>query len=162
MLQDLWALGVLFDYGLGVLQVFKHPLLNPLASMELVNVLFGLTLLAVLTHRGQGAGLNFSCYDARHFRSELSDELHAFQLFLFNLWCIIISDRGKLLILFKMVVQKACGKPFWLFPGHIKDLKGSCFLIFIQGNTTSTPWLLEKEELLLLIFDWQATRIGIK
>ena len=61
-----------------------------------------------------------------------------------------------------MVVQKACGKPFWLFPGHVQDLEGSCFLIFIQGNTTSTPWLLEKEELLLLVFDWQATRIGIK
>jgi hypothetical protein len=44
--------------------------------MELVNVLFGLTLLAVLTHRSQGAGLNFSGYDAGHFRSKLSDQLH--------------------------------------------------------------------------------------
>jgi hypothetical protein len=61
-----------------------------------------------------------------------------------------------------MMVQQACGKPFRLFPGHVQDLEGSCFLIFVQGNTTSTPWLLEKEELLLLVFDWQATRIGIK
>ena len=87
--------------------------------MELVNVLFGLTLLAVLAHRGQGAGLYFSGYDAGHFRSELPDQLHALQLFLFNLWCIIISDRGQLLILFKVMVQKACGKPFGLFPGNV-------------------------------------------
>jgi hypothetical protein len=57
--------------------MIKHPVLNPLASMELVNVLFWLALLAVLAHRGQGTGLNFSGYDAGHFRSKLPDQLHA-------------------------------------------------------------------------------------
>ena len=145
-----------------MLQILKHPVLNPLASMELVNVLFGLTLFAVLAHGCQGAGLDFSRDDARHFRSEFPDQLHALQLFLFDLWCIIISERGQLLIQFKMMVQQACGKSLWFFPRHIKNLQSSCFLIFVQGNSAPATWLLEKEELLPLVLNRQATCISIK
>ena len=60
------------------------------------------------------------------------------------------------------MVQQACGKSLWFFPRHIKDLQSSCFLIFVQGDSASATWLLEKEELLPLIFNRQATCISIK